>query len=140
MAFVLVQLDAIEHDDHIVLCTSTLRVSAKLHWSLLVGAYLSKTTTLIAVKQALMLGFHNWMLQQPTPNMEQSLPHLPSQGKDAYRAQSAIGWDHLIRGRCSNLWQPITQQHLSTVPGNIVTSTTWGTGLILELWNGVLSL
>lgn len=130
----------VETDDHVILCTSELRMSAKNHWSTVVCEYLSKETTPIAVKKAIMLGFHHWLLRQPIPNIEQHLPHVPTPVKSAYRAQTKIGWDHLIRGRCTTLWQPIIQNHLQSTPGSTTTSTTWATGLILVLWNGVLAI
>lgn len=132
----------VEDDDHILLCTSPLRMKAKYHWDQVVSEYLSREYTPLAVKQALMLGFHHWLLNQPIPNIETTFGHLPLAVKAAYKAQTAIGWDHMIRGRCSNLWQPIIQHHLkiSSIQGSKMTSTNWITGLILACWNGVLSI
>lgn len=135
-------LNEIETDDHILLCTSTLRMKAKLHWDKIVSEYLSREHTPLVVKQAIMLGLHHWILCQPIPNIETRFSHLPQPIKAAYKAQTAIGWDHLIRGRCSSQWQPIIQHHLKTspTPGSTTTSTNWVTGLILACWNGILSI
>lgn len=134
------QTGAIETDDHIITCTSELRMSATQHWRTTVGEYLSGDTTPKVVKQALMLGFNHWLLRQPVPNIEQHMPHLPLQVKAAYIAQTKIGWDHLIRGRCTHLWQPIIQHHIQRAKGSKTTSTSWAAGLILALWNGVLAI
>lgn len=131
-----------ETDDHILLCTSPPRMEAKKHWERIIYDYLSKEFTPFAVKQAIMLAIHNWLLLQPIPNIDTTLPHLHPDVKTAYKAQSAIGWDQLIRGRCSHLWRPIIQNHLRIhkIPGSTMSSNNWVAGLILTCWNGVLSL
>lgn len=135
-------INAIETDDHILLCTSPQRMQAKQHWERIVYEYLSKEFTPTVMKQAIMLALHSWLLMQPIPNIDVVLPHLPPNVRAAYNAQTAIGWNHFIRGRSSYLWRSLIQQHLrdNKISGKKMSSLNWITGLLLSFWNGVLAI
>lgn len=53
---------------------------------------------------AVLLGFCEWIDDQPIPNIEESIPTSSLALRMVYKEQIKIGWDQLIRGRLSKRW------------------------------------
>jgi hypothetical protein len=76
----------------------------------------------------------------PTPQPVSPFPHGFNQPrnllKQAYRAQSNIGWDNFIKGRITRHWQNYINHHLQNK--NIkLPKDEWGGKLIIALWENL---
>jgi hypothetical protein len=75
--------------------------------------------------------------QNPTPKPATPFPHGFNQPrnllKQAYRAQSNIGWDNLTKGRITRHWQNYINHHLQN-KGIKLPKDEWAAKLIIALW------
>lgn len=60
----------------------------------------------------------------------------------AFDNQPRIGWNHLFKGKLASNWLDHIQQHLNIneIQSTKMTTKRWATGIILELWSGVLRI
>jgi hypothetical protein len=76
--------------------------------------------------------------RNPTPQPVSSFPHGFNQPhnllKQAYRAQSNIGWDNFTKGRITRHWQNYINQHLQNKNINLPKEELAAT-LIIALWD-----
>jgi hypothetical protein len=75
--------------------------------------------------------------QNPTPKPATPFPHGFNQPlnllKQAYRAQSNIGWDNFTKGRITRHWQNYINNHLQN-KGIKLPKDEWAAKLIIALW------
>jgi hypothetical protein len=75
--------------------------------------------------------------QNPTPKPATPFPHGFNQPrnllKQAYRAQSNIGWDNFTKGRITRHWQNYINHHLQN-KGIKLPKDEWAAKLIIALW------
>jgi hypothetical protein len=127
-----------ESVDHIFQCSAALETNLT-HWQTTKQQF-TQSRTCKEMLKALELGLLSWLVNgdpvewpDPIPQQQDKIGILIH---DAFIEQCQIGWNQLIRGRVSTLWQK-TQHVYEQTRFNTTdhSSHSWSAKLIFSMWN-----
>jgi predicted house-cleaning noncanonical NTP pyrophosphatase (MazG superfamily) len=118
------------------------RIEARVIMIEQLAKHFDDTKTPPNMKEAVMLGFQAWINDQPIPDIAEIIPTSSTALRMAYKEQSEIGWDQMIRGRLSKRWAEFINhaQAQDAHEGYKTTTTTWGCDWICIIWKTMLIL
>jgi hypothetical protein len=126
--------EEIETAQHLVLCTSPTRVALKTKIVANLKNTLEEQKTRIDLMELLLEG-----LQAVFDGRDPTTINCPASVQHVAEAQTAIGWEHILRGRLSQSWAKEQQSHIGAFqPKN--NGMTWCTKIISTLLQGWLDL
>ena len=128
--------DPIETRSHVYQCPATTRAIWRHKFLSNLRKKLETLNTRLDLQELMLEG-----VKATLEGREAGTIHAPDTVQDLFEAQSAIGWDQLLKGRLSNQWSQMQQAHLGIFDKK-QNGMTWATDVIqltlenwLEVWN-----